>query len=103
MTQVTWKITNLDRQTSDGFVTTAHWQATATEASNDPENPYSGSIYNTASFEGSPVVSYDSLTEADVLAWVWETVDKATVEAAVLAQIEAQKNPVKASGLPWGE
>ena len=94
---VTWKITNLDRQTSDGFVTTAHWSASAVDGD------FSGSIYNTASFEGSPVVSYDSLTEADVLAWVWETVDKATVEAAVLAQIETQKNPVKASGLPWGE
>ena len=92
---VTWTISNLDRQTSDGFVTTAHWTASAVDGD------YSASIYNTASFEGSPVVSYDSLTEADVLAWVWTTVDKETVEAAVLAQIEAQKNPVKASGLPW--
>ena len=96
-TQVTWKISQLDRRTSDGFVTTAHWIASATDGD------YSASVYNTASFEGSPVVSYDSLTEADVLAWVWQTVDKDTVEAAVLAQIEAQKNPVKASGLPWGE
>jgi hypothetical protein len=94
---VTWKITNLDRQISNGFVTTAHWTASAIDGD------FSGSIYNTASFEGSPVISYDNLTEADVLAWVWETVDKATVEAAVLAQIEAQKNPVKASGLPWSE
>lgn len=100
---ITWKITNLDRQTSDGFVKTAHWTAYATEASNDPEKPYSASIYNTASFEGSPVVAYDTLTEADVLAWVWTTVDKATVEAALEAQIEAQKNPVSATGLPWGE
>jgi hypothetical protein len=94
-TQVTWKITNLDRQTSDGFVTTAHWTASAVDGD------YSASIYNTASFEGSPVVSYDSLTEADVLAWVWTSVDKDVVEAALEAQIEAQKNPVKATGLPW--
>jgi hypothetical protein len=92
---VTWKITNLDRQTSDGFVTTAHWTASAVDGD------YSASIYNTASFEGSPVVSYDSLTEADVLAWVWTSVDKDVVEAALEAQIEAQKNPFKATGLPW--
>jgi hypothetical protein len=27
----TWNISQLDRQTSDGFVTTAHWQATAVD------------------------------------------------------------------------
>lgn len=91
----TWTITNLDRQTSNGFVTTAHWICTGVDGD------FTGSVYSTASFSGAPVVAYDSLTEADVLSWVWETVEKATVEAAVLAQIEAQKNPVKSSGLPW--
>ena len=94
-TQVTWAVTNTDRLTANNFITTVHWSASTVDGD------FSASIYNTASFEGSPVVSYDSLTEADVLAWVWQSVDKATVEAAVLAQIEAQKNPVKASGLPW--
>ncbi len=28
---ITWNISQLDRQTSDGFVTTAHWQANATD------------------------------------------------------------------------
>jgi hypothetical protein len=35
------------------------------------------------------------------LAWVWESVDKEATEAAVLAQIEAQKNPVTETGIPW--
>jgi hypothetical protein len=96
MTDVTWKITNLDRQTSDGFVTTAHWTASAVDGD------FSGSIVNTASFEGSPVVSYDSLTEADVLAWVWQSVDKEAVESALEVQIAEQKAPKIASGLPWG-
>ena len=94
--QVTWKINTLDRRTSDGFVTTAHWIATA------EDGEYSASIYATCSWsEGQPSVAYESLTEAAVLAWVWESVDKEATEAALAAQIDVQKNPVKASGTPW--
>ncbi len=92
---ITWKISSLDRKTSDGFVTVAHWQCTGVDGD------FSASVYATASFEGELVVPYASLTEADVLAWVWSVVDKEATEAAVAAQIESQKNPVQASGLPW--
>ena len=93
---VTWTISQLDRQTSDGFVTTAHWQAVATDGD------YSASIINTCSWTGEPTVSYDSLTQDDVLAWVWQSVDKDAVEAALEAQIDEQKAPKIAKGLPWG-
>jgi hypothetical protein len=92
----TWTIDNLDRRTSDGFVTTAHWRATAVDGD------HSASVYATCSWsEGQPTVPYASLTEQQVFAWVWESVDKAATEAALAAQIEAQKNPVAASGTPW--
>jgi hypothetical protein len=92
----TWTIDNLDRRTSDGFVTTAHWRATAVDGD------HSASVYATCSWsEGQPTVPYASLTEQQVLAWVWESVDKAATGAALAAQIEAQKNPVAASGTPW--
>ena len=92
----TWTITNLDRRTSDGFVTTAHWRATAVDGD------HSASVYATCSWsEGQPTVPYANLTEQQVLAWVWESVDKAATEAALAAQIEAQKNPVSANGTPW--
>ena len=93
---VTWTISQLDRQTSDDFVTTAHWQAVAIDGD------YSASVINTCSWTGEPTVSYDSLTQADVLAWVWQSVDKDAVEAALEAQIAEQKTPKIASGLPWG-
>ena len=93
---VTWTISQLDRQISDGFVTTAHWQAVVIDGG------YSASVYNTCSWTGEPTVSYDSLTQADVLAWVWQSVDKEAVEAALEAQIAEQKAPKIASGLPWG-
>ena len=93
---ITWKINTLDRRTSDGFVTTAHWIATAVDGE------FSASIYATCSWsEGQPSVSYESLTEANVLAWVWESVDKEATEAALAAQIAEQKAPKVAAGVPW--
>ena len=95
--QVTWTITDLNRRTSDGFVTTAHWTAVAVDGD------FSASIYSTCGWtEGTPAVPYASLTPEAVLAWVWASgVDKAATEAALAAQINAQKNPTAATGLPW--
>ena len=92
---ITWKINQLDRNTADGFVTTAHWICSGVDGE------YSGSVYASCGFEGELSVPYEQLTEATVLSWVWAKVDKEATEAAVAAQIEAQKNPVQASGLPW--
>jgi hypothetical protein len=48
-------------------------------------------------------VNYDTLTEETVLGWLWGKIDKEAVEAALEAQIEAQKAPVISNGLPWSE
>ena len=93
---ITWNISQLDRQTSDGFVTTAHWQATATDGD------YSASVISTCSWsDGTATIAYTDLTKDAVLAWVWDSVDKDAVEASLLAQIAEQKAPVKATGVPW--
>ena len=95
---IVWSINNLERQTSDGLVTVVHWGASATDGD------YSAGIVNTQALErGDSFVSYDTLTEETVLGWLWGKVDKDAVEAALTAQIEAQKAPVTANGLPWGE
>jgi hypothetical protein len=95
---VTWKINNLERQTSDGLVTVVHWGASAVDGEN------SASIVNTQALErGDSFVNYDTLTEETVLGWLWSKIDKDAVEASLTAQIEAQKAPVTANGLPWGE
>jgi len=94
----TWKISQLDRNTSDGFVTTAHWRATVVDGK------HTASAYATVSWsEGTPTIPYANLTEATVLNWVWESVDKTATESALAAQIALLKAPVKASGTPWGE
>jgi hypothetical protein len=94
--QIKWTISQLDRRTSDGFVTTAHWRADAVDGE------FSASVYATCSWDGNPLFPYDELNEEQVLEWVWESVDKEASEANLAAQIEAQKNPVTANGLPWG-
>jgi hypothetical protein len=94
----TWTISTLERETSNGFVTTAHWQATAVDGD------YTTSIYSTCSWaDGTPVIPYENLTQETVLGWIWETVPKQATEDALAAQIALQKNPVTATGTPWGQ
>ena len=94
----TYSIVQLDRLTSTGYVTTVHYNVTKVDGD------FSASTYGTIGFEaGTPTTPFASLTEAQVIAWVKDKLGEATVEAALAAQIEAQKNPVKASGLPWGQ
>ena len=93
---VTWNISQLDRKTADGFVTCAHWQATAVDGE------HTASIYSTCSWaDGTVNTPYSELTQETVLAWVWESVDKQATEDALAAQIALQKAPVTASGTPW--
>jgi hypothetical protein len=80
-------------------VTTAHWRVEAVDGD------HSASAYGTAGFTPDATAAgfkpYDTLTEADVLGWVWGSVDKDAAEASLLQQIEAQKAPVTLTGTPW--
>jgi hypothetical protein len=92
----TWTISTLERETSNGFVTTAHWQATAVDGD------YTASTYATCSWsDGTVNTPYADLTQATVLGWVWESVDKQATEDALAANIALQKAPVTATGTPW--
>jgi hypothetical protein len=94
----TWTISTLERETSNGFVTTAHWQATAVDGE------HTASIYSTCSWaEGTPTIPYADLTQETVLNWVWESVDKQATEDALAANIALQKNPVTSTGVPWSQ
>jgi len=95
----TWTIANLERNTADGGVTVAHWRCTAVDGE------HSSSVYGTCSFtpdaSAADFVPYENLTEADVLAWVYGSVDKDATEAELTAKIDAEKNPTTEAGLPW--
>ena len=97
-TTFNWTIPTLERNTADGFVTTAHWRCTGTDGK------FYASNYGTASFTEEPnnaTIPYEELTEAIVIGWVQDKLNQAVVEASLQSQIDAQKNPVKATGTPW--
>jgi hypothetical protein len=99
----TWTIAQLERNTADGGVTVAHWRVSAEETVG--EETYSASAYGTCGFTPDATadgfVAFDALTEADVLAWVWDSVDKDATESSLTQKIEADKNPVTTTGTPW--
>ena len=107
----TWTIATLERDLQpadmDGAVVVAHWRATDSETVGEGDDAvtYSASSYGTCGFtpdaSASNFLAYDSLTESDVLEWVWESVDKDATEESLAAKIEAEKNPVTADGVPW--
>jgi len=93
-----WNVVQMDRLTSDGFVVTVHYTVNAVDGD------YTASTYGTVDYTEQPgeqYISYAELTEAEVVGWVQESLGKDTVEEGLAAQIEAQKNPVVESGVPW--
>jgi len=98
-TTYNWTIANLEHNVADGGVIVAHWRVTA------EDGDYTASAYGTAGFTPDPdaegFVPYADLTEADVLAWVWASVDKDEMEANLAKQIEDQKAPKTQAGVPW--
>ena len=95
----TWRIANLERETSDGYVYTAHYTVDANDGT------YSAGAYGSIGF-GRPesLIPYMDLTEEQVIEWVKEALgaDKVLeIGQALLAQIEEQRQPTKAAGVPW--
>ena len=91
-------INNLERNTADDTVITAHWSVNLTDGD------YSASSYGSQSFtrdEDSPTfIKFADLTEADVVGWL--TLDEG-LEDNLQAQIDEQKAPTTVTGTPWSE
>jgi hypothetical protein len=93
-----WKILDMNRLTNDGFVVAIYYSVTAIDGG------YSASTEGKVGYSQQPnetYIPYDELTEEIVLGWVQDSVGKAAVEEKLAFQIEAQKNPVTATGVPW--
>ena len=93
----TWNVVQMDRLTSNGFVVTCHYVVSAVDGD------YTASTYGTVGYtqEDKSYTPYADLTEQQVIGWVQNSLGKDTVEVSLTAQIEAQKNPVQETGLPW--
>ena len=99
-TTTVWNIAQLDRHTADGIVYTAHYTVDA------KDDTYSAGAYGSIGLErpeGS-LIPFADLTEEQVIEWVQEKLGDeavANVEAALQSQIDEQRQPTKAAGVPW--
>ena len=99
-TTFAWAIAELERETADGYVFTAHYTVNAADGT------YTAGAYGSVGFERpETLVPYADLTEEQVIGWVKEKLGGdekiAEIEAALQAQIDEQRTPTKASGVPW--
>ena len=92
-----WIVTQTNYETENGFIFQAHWTCSAVDGN------YTASVYSTCSWQpGTPTIPYADVTMQEVLDWCWASgVNKDATEAALAQNIELQKNPVTAAGVPW--
>jgi hypothetical protein len=98
----TWNIAQLEHQTADGVVMTAHYTVDASDGT------YTAGAYGSIGLEQpdpETMIPYADLTPEVVVGWVQEKLGGdekvAEVEAALQAQLDEQHFPSKAQGLPW--
>ena len=101
-TVFTWAIAQLERQTADGVVFTAHYTVSANDGT------YTAGAYGSIGFEQpdpETMIPFADLTEELVINWTQEKLGGAEkvaeIEAALQAQLDEQHAPTKAQGLPW--
>jgi hypothetical protein len=100
-TTVIWRIANLERETADGVVFTAHYTIDANDG------VYSAGAYGSCGLERpdeEEMIPFSELTEEICVGWVKEKLTEekvAEIEAALQAQLDEQHAPSRASGVPW--
>lgn len=104
----TWKITSLKVKDFDGkpnAIVQTYWQKIGTDE-NGNEGTFSGATPFTIdpNDDSGPFISFEDLTEADVIAWI-QTVVVNDYERHVNEKIEEQinnkTNPEQEKPLPW--
>jgi hypothetical protein len=99
-TTFTWNVANLERETSDGYVYTVHYTVDAYS------DPYRAGAYGSIGLERpeEEMIPFSDLTLETVVDWIKERLGEekvAEVEAALQSQLDEQRAPTKASGVPW--
>ena len=96
-----WGVAQMERHTADGIVFTVHYTVNANDGT------YASSAYGSIGLEQpvGNVIPFASLTPEIVIGWVQdklggtEKVDE--IQAALQKQLDEQRNPTAAQGLPW--
>ena len=99
-TSYTWRIANLERETADGFVFTAHYTVDGNDGT------YSAGAYGSIGLERpeSDLIPFADLTEDLVVSWILQKLgDEAVqnVHTALQNQLDEQRQPTKSAGVPW--
>jgi len=94
-TTFTWVISSMDRQSNNGFVSTVHYRAMATEGEHTVDTY--GTVGYTHETDGT-YIPYANLTKEDVISWVQDSLGKEVVEERLQTQIDALKAPTQKSG-----
>lgn len=102
VTEFTWGIAQLERHTADGVVYTAHY----TIAAND--GTYSAGAYGSVGLEQPDpdnIIPFADLQKDLMIGWVQEKLggdEKVEeIETALQAQLDQQRTPTTAQGVPW--
>ena len=95
----TWSVANTEYETATGGITVVHWRCTGVDGD------YSASQYGTTSHtydaDAADFIAYDSVTEANAIAWAQAALDQSAIETAISDDITAQKTPTTGDGVPW--
>jgi len=99
----TWEVNTLQRELSDGYVNKVIYRVKGSDGT------YETRATGEVDLEKpETLIPYKDLTEEKVIGWVKAKLDAenagtvANIEAAIDANIAAQKTPVYGTGKPWG-
>ena len=95
----TWTISQVNRTIASGGIKQIHWRCKAVDGDYLTSNY--GSVECTPDPDASDFIAYDSVTEANCIAWAQADVGKDDTEAGLAAQIAVLKTPTTATGVPW--
>tara|TARA_R100000654_G_scaffold1566_3_gene5693 strand:+ start:3886 stop:4194 length:309 start_codon:yes stop_codon:yes gene_type:complete len=95
----TWTVETVERNLSDGGITVIHWRCTGVDGDHSASNY--GTTGHTPNASDSGFIAYDSVTEANCIAWAQAALDKDAIEAGIADNINLQKTPTTGTGKPW--
>lgn len=103
-----WEVTNLLRETADGYVYEAVWTMSATSTETDPAGDPWSIQYEASTKLPRPAgafIPYNDLTPQLCVQWVKDRLGPENVsnlEAAVTEQLVEKMTNATSSGTPWG-
>ena len=99
--EYTWTVGQTEYETTSGSkgITTLQWRCTAVDGEHSLSSY--GTTGHTPDPSDSGYIAYESVTQANCIAWAQAKVDKDATEENLKKGIDNLKNPPIMSGVPW--